>query len=308
MSTLNDYLMQLQRFTRDARQDLLNPADLVSYVNRARREVAMRGFCLRVLTPISGAVVSASVTASGSGYTGGATVTITAPDFPNGLPPYPSGDQATADAIVQNGTIAAVDISYGGSGYFQPSASITGAGSNATVTLEISTINELNAGQERYQFSGVDLSPFPGVDSVYQVQSISIIYSNYRYSLPVYSFSVYQAKIRTYPTQYRWVPAFASQFGQGTEGSFYVYPLPSQTYQYELDCFCLPSDLITNLSEEAVPGPWSEAVPYFAAHLAYNEIQNYNAARYYLELFDTMMARYSGYARPGRAVNPYGRY
>lgn len=302
------YMQQLQRFLRDARQDLLNPADLVSYVNRARREVAMRGQCIRVLTPINGAVISASVVAAGTGYSAGATITITAPDSPSGLPPYPSGDQATADAIIQSGTIAAVDISYGGSGYFQPTASVTGAGSAASVTLEVQTINELVQGQERYQFSDVNLDQFPGVDSVYMVLGISIIYSNYRYSLPVYSFSVYQAQIRNYPYQYQWVPAFATQHGQGTEGSFYVYPIPSQTYQYELDCFCLPADLSTNLSEEALPKPWSEAVPYFAAHLAYSELQNFNTAKYYLDLFDTMMLRYGGYARPGRAIGYYGRY
>ena len=308
MSTLNDYLAQTQRFLRDARQDLLNPIDLISYINRSRREVAMRGQCLRVVTPISGAVVSASVTSAGSGYAAGATVTITAPDFPSGLPPYPSGDQATALPIVQNGTIAAVNISYGGSGYFQPAASVIGAGSGATVTLTTSTVNALTQGQDRYQFSTISLDQFPGVESVYLIHGLSIIYSNYRYSLAVYDFSTFQARIRNYPMQYQWVPAFATQFGQGTEGSFYVYPIPSQTYQYECDCFCLPQDLLTNLSEEALPQPWTEAVPYFAAHLAYNEIQNFNAARYYLELFDTMMLRYGGYARPGRAVNPYGRY
>ena len=309
MSTLNEYLQQTQRFLRDQRQDLFNPLDLISYVNRARREVAMRGMCVRVLTPISGAVISASVVAAGSGYTSTPTITITAPDFPNGVAPDPEGAQATAAAIVQSGTIAAVDITYGGSGYFEPTASITDStGTAASITLEISTINELTSGQEVYPFSGVSLDAFPGVESVYMIKSVSIIYSNYRYSLPCYDFSTYQAMIRQYPFQYQYVPAFCSQFGQGTNGSFYVYPLPSQNYQYELDCFCLPQDLSTNLSEEALPKPWSDAVPYFTAHLAYSEIQKYNTARYYFEMFDQMMLRYGAYARPGRATNMYGRY
>jgi hypothetical protein len=49
-------------------------------------------------------------------------------------------------------------------------------------------------------------------------------------------------------------------------------------------------------------------VPYFAAHLAYLEIQNFNAAGYYFKQYDTMMQRYSSAARWGRAVNQYGRY
>ena len=46
----------------------------------------------------------------------------------------------------------------------------------------------------------------------------------------------------------------------------------------------------------------------YAAHLAFLEIQNYNAAEYFLNLFDKMTLRKSQYARIGRAVNKYGRY
>lgn len=309
MSTLNEYLQQTQRFLRDQRQDLFNPMDLISYVNRARREIAMRSQCLRVLTPISGAVISASVVAAGSGYTSTPTITITDPDFPSGVAPDPRGAQATASAVVQSGTIAAVNITYGGSGYFRPTVAVEDStGSGASVTLELSAINALVANQEVYPFTDVVLDAFPGVESVYMIKGLSIIYANYRYSLPCYDFSTYQAQIRQFPFQFTYVPTFCSQYGQGTNGSFYTYPLPNQAYQYELDCFCLPSDLVTNLSEEALPKPWSEAVPYFTAYLAYSEIQNFNIAKYYLDQFDQFVNRYGVYARPGRGTNPYGRY
>lgn len=307
--TLNQYLQQCQRFLRDGRQELFGPNDLISYINRARREIAMRAQCIRRLTPISGSIMTASVVAGGSGYTLGATITITAPDFPSGMAPYPLGDQASASAIIDTGTIAAVAIDYGGHGYFQPTASIIAdAGDGASITFSLSPMNLLTEGQEVYPFSEVDLSSFPGCDSVYMIKSVSIIYSNYRYSLPCYAFSEYQAKIRTFPYQYSYVPAFCSQFGQGVNGSFYVYPLPSQTYQYELDCFCLPADLSTDLSVEAIPMPWTEAVPYFAASLCYAELQNFNASKYYMDMYDAFCQRYSNYARPGRIVNIYGRY
>jgi len=309
MPGLHEYLQQTERFLRDQKQELLNPGDLVSYINRARREVAMRSQCLRILTPVSGAVTAASIVAYGSGYTNSPTITITAPDFPAGGTINPGGAQATAAAIVQSGSIANVDITYGGAGYFQPSASITDStGSGASISLTVSTPNVLVAHQEVYPFSDVNLDAFPGVESIYMIKSISILYSNYRYSLPCYSFSDYQAKLRRYPVGYSWVPTCCSQFGQGVNGSFYVYPIPSQTYQYELDCFCIPSDLTTNLSDEALPLPWTEAVPYMAAYLCYLELQNYNAAKFYLDQFDMFVNRYSTYARPGRATNPYGRY
>lgn len=305
------YLQQVQRFLREQRQEFENPDDLLEYINRARREVAGRTQCIRRLTPISGQVVSAEVTAGGSSYTN-PIATITEPDFPSGVLPSPQGRQATAGVVMSGGVVTGVDINDGGEGYFQPSVTITdsvGSGSGATATLAISTINTLNPGQEVYNFSDINIGIWPGVAAVHAIKSVSIIYSNYRYSLPMYSFSEYQAMIRNYPTQYQYVPTFASQFGQGAGGSFYVYPLPSQTYQMEFDCFCLPTDLLLDNSiPEPIPQPWTDAVPYFAASLAYMELQNLNAAQFYGAEFDKRTLGYSTYARPGRAINRYGRY
>lgn len=306
---LNGYLQQVQRFMRDSRQDLLDPGDLIDYINQARNEVAMRAECIRRLVPITGSVVTASVTAAGSGYSNSPTVTITAPDFPSGEGADPTGAQATASAIVQSGTIANVVIDYGGAGYWQPTAEITDAtGTGASVTLQLSAINQLVQGQEVYPFADVDISMFPGCESIYMVRSVSVLYSAFRYSLICYSFSVYQARIRQWAQQWQYVPGVCGQFGQGTDGSLYMYPIPSQAYQQEWDCGMLPSPLITNLSVEAIPQPWTQAVPYFAAHLAFLELQNYNAGKFYLDLFDKMLLRYSTYARVGRVTNPYGRW
>lgn len=311
MATLNDYLKQCQRFLRESRQDLLDPNDLINYINRARREVAGRTQCVRRLTPISGQVISANIVAPGSGYSNQTVVTITPPDFPSGMLPAPSGAQATAIPTISGGAVAAVTIGYGGQGYFQPQATVTdptGSGSGASVTLNLSPINVLQPNQEQYAFSAINVSMFPGVESVYSIKSVSVIYANYRYSLPMYSFSVYQAMIRQYPFQYTYVPTFCSQYGRGTDGSFFAYPWPSQEYQWEFDCFCLPQDLTTNLSVDVIPQPWSDVVPYFAAHLGYLELQNLNAGNFYLNLFDKMTQRKSDYALPGRVINPYGRW
>lgn len=305
---LFEYLKQTQRFLREQKQEFVNPDDLISYVNRARREIAMRAQCIRVLTPISGSISSAAVTAAGSGYTS-PSVVISAPDFPSGGVVDPLGAQATATATQVGGAITAITIVYGGAGYFNPTITITDpAGTGTEITPTVTFPNVLNTGQEVYPFTAIDLSQNPGCESVYFVRSISIIYSNYRYSLPVYAFSVYQSMIRQYPFQYQYVPTFASQFGQGTNGSFYVYPLPSQTFQYELDCQCIPSDLTDDSSVEALPMPWTDAVPYFSAHLAMAELANYNAAAYFFQMYEKMAQNYSNYARVGRTVNPYGRY
>jgi hypothetical protein len=303
-----DYLRQTQRFLREQTQQFENPADLLVYVNRARREVAGRTQCIRRLTPIAGQVIQATVTNGGTGYTNPVAV-ITPPDFPSGVLPSPNGRQATAGVELQGTVVTGFNINDGGDGYFMPQASITDpTGTGATVTLTVSPINTLNIGQEVYNFSDIYVANWPGVDSVHAIKSASVIYANYRYMLPQYDFSTYQSMIRQYPFQYQYVPTFCSQFGQGAGGSFYAYPLPSQTYQWEFDCFCLPTDMtMDNSIPEPIPAPWTDAVPYFAAHLAYLEIQNWNAAKMYEALFDKMTLGYSSYARPSRRVNPYGR-
>lgn len=309
MATLFDYHKQTARFLREGKQEHVNPENITSYINRARREVALRTQCIRVLTPSSAQILSAQVTAPGSGYVN-PTVTITPPDFPSGYGRYPNGLQATALPTLQGGKISGIDIQEGGSGYFQPIATITdtGPGAGAAVTFTVGPINLLNQGQEVYNFSDIDLSLNPGCKSVFYIRSIAIIYSNYRYVLPVYAFSEYQAKIRQYTSGYQYIPGFASQFGQGTAGSFYVFPLPSQTLQAEFDCLCLPSDLIDNQSVEVIPDPWTDAVPHFAAYLAFLELQQYNAGRMHLDLYEKFALSYSNYTRVGRTVNPYGRY
>ena len=303
------YSKQVQRLLREQRQEFSNPEDLLTYINIARREIAGRTQCIRRLTPIAGQVVQAQVTNGGSGYTNPVAV-ITPPDFPSGVLPSPNGRQATAGVELQGNVVTGFNIIDGGDGYFNPQASITDPhGTGATVSLTVSPINVLNQGQEVYNFSDIFLGNWPGVDTVLAIKSVSIIYANYRYSLPCYSFSVYQSMIRQYPFQYQYVPTFCSQYGQGASGSFYVYPLPSQTYQMEFDCFCLPSNLrLDNSIPEAIPQPWTDAVQYMAVQLAFQELMNFNAAKFYEQMFDKRTLGYSSQARVGRVVNPYGRY
>ena len=314
MATLNKYVAEIQTFLRDSKQDLLDPQDIINNINRARREIALRTQCVRVLTPITGAVIGGSVVSGGSGYTSSPTITLTAPDFPSGQGPYPTGSQGSVTAVVSGGSITGVNVSYGGAGYWQPSFSITDAtGTGATVTPTLNTfglgqISQIGQGQEVLNFSDIDLIDFPGVQSVYAVQSVSLLYSGFRYSLICYSFSTYQALIRVWASQWRYVPCVFAQHGQGTNGTLYCYPVPSQSYQVELDCYCLPQDLLTDLSVEAIPAPWDDAIVWLGASYCYMQLQNANMAKYYDQYFKERLVTYSNAARVSRATSPYGRY
>lgn len=308
MPDLYEYLEQAERFIRDAQERLVNPLDLIEYVNRARREVAMRSQSIRLLPPVSGQITAITVTSAGQNYTS-PKVIITPPNAPSGAQPNPGGLQAEATATLINNSIGGVTLTNPGDGYFLPQVFVedpTGTGAELQALTTPLTVTQ--GMQEIYPFSAVPLGSFPGVAEIFAVKSISFIYMNYRYSIPVFPFSVYQAYVRIYPQQYLYVPTAAAQFGQGVNGSLYMYPIPSTFYQMEWDCFCLPIDLEDETTVEAIPKPWTDAVPYFAAHLAFLELQNLNSAKFYLELYDNMVHRYSAYVRPGRAINPYGRW
>jgi hypothetical protein len=308
---LNDYMKMTQRFIRDSNQTFINPDDVRIYVNRARRELALRTQSVRILTPVAGGVTAATITAAGSGYVD-PVATISAPDFPDGGFAAPLGTQATATCQQIGGVITNINITNGGAGYFSPVITITdnnsGPGTGATATVAVSPLMQTQAGQEIYTFDKIPLANFPGVGEVFWVNSVSLIYSAYRYRMMTYSFSTYQALIRNYPRQYMYVPSVCAQLGQGTKGSLYVYPVPSAGYQMEWDCFCLPSDLTDDQSVEALPGPWTDCVPYFAAHLAFLELQNLNAANYYFSLYEKMAGNYSSFTRSRKVSNPYGRW
>ena len=105
-------------------------------------------------------------------------------------------------------------------------------GTGAVVVPTPILYNQIIQGQEVYEWSSIDTSMFPGVGAVYWIQSVAIIYANWRYSPQYASFSKYQAKIRTYTTaSYQYVPAFFSQMGRGRERVILsFYPPRSQTY------------------------------------------------------------------------------
>lgn len=343
--SLYEYMQDTQLLIADTGQTFVNPLDLTRYINKARREVAMRSQSVRIVTPVSGAITSIEVINPGSGYIN-PQVIIDPPDAPSGELPYPGGAQAVASAQQIGGQISNVSIDFGGDGYLRPHARIvdeggmgpatqhatcwedgtaweqtrtnwdamvtppmiegTGEGAEVRVHTVLLTVTQEN--QEVYPFKNVPLDRFPGVAQIFAVKSVSFQYFNYRYSVPVFSFSNYQAYIRVYPFQYRYVPTAACQFGQGVNGSLYLYPVPSDKFAMEWDCFCLPQDLDDDQDYEAIPPPWTDAVPLFAAHLAYMGMQNLNSAQYLLDLYDNFVHRYSAYARPGRATNPYGRW
>lgn len=273
MPTLSTYLLQVQRLLNTGSSNNLYPqAELTDYINRARKQVAMASQSVRALTPVNGPVTSITVGSGGGGYST-AQVVVSAPDSPSGRAGFPNGAQATATAITgAGGRIASITILSGGAGYFSPGATISGAGSGATLTALLSGVNQTYRGQEVYSYASIlpmIQAQQSGIGAVHSVGGISLIWGTFRYTLNHLGFGMYQAYVRNYAQGgFQRQPATFAQFSQGISGDVYLYPIPDQSYPMEWDVCCLPIDLASDADYDALPAPFTEAVCFYAAYYA----------------------------------------
>lgn len=108
------------------------------------------------------------------------------------------------------------------------------------------------------------------------------------------------------PTPNSGEPSEWSQLAQGTTGSFYIDPIPDIEYTLHCDCACYPIDLVDDTTVEAIPYLWTDAVPYFAAYLAFLSAQapaRQNDASRMFEHYSTFVDRARQFATPD--VNSY---
>jgi len=171
--------------------------------------------------------------------------------------------------------------------------------------------NQTVANQEVYSFSTVNTliqATSPGVQGIIGVITIAVNQGAVKPVLQQCAWSDFQAQLRSYNTGLTGWPTTWAQYGQGTLGSVYVWPKPSAAYPMDWDCYCLPIDLQSESSVEAIPYPWTDAVPYFAAYLAYSNAQRpADADRMYAQ-YEKFMTRAT--AMPNQVMVPdfYGAW
>lgn len=293
---LATYQSQLRDLLNDPNAYFYSDSQLTGYINRARQIIARETQCIRVLPFPTASVVSYTVTAGGSGYTLAPTVTMSAPDgmgvgFVN----------ATATATLTGDAVTAVTVVLAGTGYINP-PTVTfsgGGGGGAAATAVLTSFVHTIANQEVYTFASLNsivTATNPGAKGIIGVQSIAISWGSWK---PVLNFcpawTSLQAYARSLNVLVQNYPIVWSQYGQGELGSIYLYPIPVQTAQMELDCYCVPIDLVTDMTAEAIPSPWTDAICFLAAYYAYLNAQRQDAA-------SLMNGEYKRYLREGRSA------
>lgn len=156
------------------------------------------------------------------------------------------------------------------------------------------------AGQEVYTFASfaTQVQATPGVSSILFIQSIAVSWGALKPTLDWMIWNDFQAYLRSYSVTLQGQPAIWSQFGQGVGGSFYLWPVPSSVEAMDLDCICLPLDLVDDTTAEAIPSPWTDAVPYFAAYLGLLNARRPEEARNMFSLFSEYMTGSRTWSEP----------
>jgi len=128
----------------------------------------------------------------------------------------------------------------------------------------------LVAAQRVYLFSAITLgSPSTGIQGVLNVRMAAYQVGNGERLMRTRGFEYFKTYFLNKPVQTPGPPAEWAQYGQGASGSLYVSPLPDGAYTLNLDTVCRPIDLADDTTAEAIPYPWTDCVPFFAAYYAY---------------------------------------
>jgi hypothetical protein len=133
-------------------------------------------------------------------------------------------------------------------------------------------------GQRAYNFSALNLGAGNGVQGAIHVRRITyVIGGGEQWIAPrPWPWFEYYGLNNVVPTP--GPPTSWSQYGQGSagtgtgsgsSGSFYLDPPPDVVYALNCDCVCYPAVLVDDTTVEAIPYLWTDAVPYYAAYLAF---------------------------------------
>jgi hypothetical protein len=87
------------------------------------------------------------------------------------------------------------------------------------------------------------------------------------------------------------IPKVVAQQGQGTAGSLVFAPVPIASATASFDAVLLPSPLIDDSTPEAIPYPWTDAVPFWAAWLCMMNAQRQADADMMFSRYEQIMMR-----------------
>ena len=179
-----------------------------------------------------------------------------------------------------------------------PGTLIPGAGQPGSNSFQsFTTIS----GVEKYSFGYANpflKANYQGMRSINDVVDVAVSWGGTRPSLNWMPWEDVQAYCRSFNQGVFSYPFVWSTNGSGSKGQVWLFPVPEITAlagsqgisapagEMEWDAACLPTPLYTNDDYEAIPESVSDAVPFFAAHLAFLGSQRYSMAAVMKALYE----------------------
>jgi hypothetical protein len=155
----------------------------------------------------------------------------------------------------------------------------------------------LVASQQSYPFSGAAIANAStiGLGGILDVRMAAIVSGGPIEMRTWEYFFQFYLSVTPAPTG---IPTVAAVLLPGIAGNIWFSPIPKAVGSVLLDAVCYPVPLTTDSTPEALSQPWQDAVPYFAAYLAYLNAQRRTDA-------DAMFARYGTFeARATQMTTP----
>lgn len=150
--------------------------------------------------------------------------------------------------------------------------------------------------QRVYNFSAINTTAVAGVGGVFNIKQITVTVGSGAQILHTRSFQWFNQFFMGLTVPNSGQPAVWAQYAQGAAGSIYLDPIPDNTYTLNLDTVCLPVNLVDDSTVEAIPYPWTDCVPFFAAYYAYLGAQRRGDA-------DAMFKNYQEFAQRARGMS-----
>lgn len=244
---LTAYISATQLLVHDTAGQRYTTTQLTYYINSARSQLALEAECVRFLYGLDGMFTGTGTFTSGNTVITGIASTV-------GLQ---VGWGLWGNNVASNATI----VSFTGT-TITMSAAATGSGTNSFSTQIQTTTN-----QEIYPLAST-VNSNAGILNIIQVKSVAVNFGgsqgSNQYMLRQTDFTALQAYYRFYGPNLVGNPAVWARY----QNNIYLRPIPSQPYPMQWDTVCSVIPLVDDSTVEAIPYPFTDAVPYYAAYLA----------------------------------------
>ena len=139
------------------------------------------------------------------------------------------------------------------------------------------------------------------------ILNITVNWGNSWITLAYTYFTQFQAKARYYRNVTGQPACWSKGPPSDTSGSdyFYIFQIPSSSYQCDIDATVLPNALVDDTTVEQLRYPYTDLVQYYAAYLAKYKQQEFDESARFLQQYDELFRRGTSSVYQRRIPNPY---